>query len=303
MSSAADTFLSCQPCRSGAGQRHAGISPRCRLPRRQQSHTVTQALSYWQPLLLTTLPVCKCLCAPVQPDTVTQQQASGIGGLTSLLLLTLVVERQAVDNYVSHQPAIPVFTCLLQVQVTYHNRPHTGVLLLLLLAHLMRTTKFLPLYTTVAKGQYRPNSALPSGSQIVEWTVQPWGTIQSFWGSPVLGVPGVTVCGVLVAAQPDHLSKFRTFFHSHAYEAPSLVRSLLEKVLGRGRWSLKGNGRGQPAFARKPQTACSSKFIKACTECRPCVKACVHPVVTQGSLLELIGLADVPLSDASAAGV
>jgi hypothetical protein len=114
------------PAGSGAGQRHAGISPRCRLPRRQQSHTVTQALSYWQPLLLTTLPVCKCLCAPVQPDTVTQQQASGIGGLTSLVLLTLVVERQAVDNYVSHQPAIPVFTCLLQVQVTYHNRPHTG---------------------------------------------------------------------------------------------------------------------------------------------------------------------------------
>lgn len=63
-------------------------------------------------------------------------------------------------------------------------------------------------------GQYSPSDSLPSGCQMVEYTVQPAGTNQSWVVLPVTGVPFVTVCGVLVVAHPLQRSKLRVCFHS-----------------------------------------------------------------------------------------
>jgi hypothetical protein len=77
---------------------------------------------------------------------------------------------------------------------------------------LMKITTLSPLYITVANGQYSPVVVLPSACHTVLKTVHPAGTFQLRDALPMLGVPGVTVVGVLVAAQPAHSSKLRRFF-------------------------------------------------------------------------------------------
>lgn len=71
---------------------------------------------------------------------------------------------------------------------------------------LMNMTKLSVLLMMVAKGQYWPLAAVPSGSHRVESTSHPGGFNQSLAGVPDMGVPVVTLVGVLVAAQPAHSS-------------------------------------------------------------------------------------------------
>jgi hypothetical protein len=79
---------------------------------------------------------------------------------------------------------------------------------------LMKITTLSPLFITVANGQYSPLVLLPSACHTVLEAVHPAHTAQLSDAWPRLGVPGVTVVGVLVAAQPAHSSKLRRFFQT-----------------------------------------------------------------------------------------
>jgi hypothetical protein len=72
---------------------------------------------------------------------------------------------------------------------------------------LMTTSNLFLVVRITAKGQYFPESFVPSGCHSVAWTFQPSGTNQLCQVFCDVGIPDVTWVEVLVAAQAAHLCR------------------------------------------------------------------------------------------------